>query len=158
MVELLLVLVIIAVFAGTAISRLGHSAGNRSLEAAAQRVCADLELARSKAIALGVSRTVRFTLSTASYTLDAVADINRPGQTYTVDLSQSPYGVSISGTNLDGSDGVTVTFNGYGQPVLASGGSTTRRLEVRLLSRGRTLYVVVDLSTGRTRVETTATN
>jgi prepilin-type N-terminal cleavage/methylation domain-containing protein len=156
LVELLLVLVIIAVCAAMGMGRYSGTIGNQSLEAAARRVCADLELARSKAIALRTSKVVRFTTSTGVYTLEGFADIDRVGQTYTVNLTKAPYEVAISSVNLDGASGAAVTFDAYGRPVLSASGSTSARLQVAIGARGRTLYVVVDSTTGRARVETTA--
>lgn len=158
LIELLLVLVMIAVLAALGATRYANAAGNQSLEAAARRLSADLELARVQAVTMGSSRTVRFVTGTGRYTLDNIADLDHPGQTYAVDLAAAPYEATIGTVNMDGFNGAAITFDAYGRPVLGSGAASGARLFVAIQARGRTLYVLVDSTTGYTRVDTTVGN
>jgi prepilin-type N-terminal cleavage/methylation domain-containing protein len=148
--EVVFVVVLIAIVASIGLGRFSGSVGHHGLEASAQRVMADIELARQKAVALSNSRTVTFSTVNSTYVLNGVTDINRAGQAYTVSLNQAPYEARIQSVSLDGSGGATLTFNGWGQPVLANTSSTTPYLV--LGGRGRSIIIALDPGTGRAYV------
>ncbi len=149
LVELLIVLLVISVVAGIGINRFANSASNQQLDAGVQRVMADIELARAKAIALAANGTVQFDTATGHYTMSQLPDVDRPDQAYTVDLSQDPYRVAITDIDLDGAGSSTLTFDPYGRPVLAASCGTDTPLLVALTVRRRTIVVWVDAATGQ---------
>lgn len=152
--ELVFVLMLISIMAAVGLTRFSGSAGHHGLEAAAQRVIADIELARNKAVALGRTQTVTFTAGSTSYVLDGLPDINSPGQTYATNLGAAPYECSIRSLNLDGVGGLVLTFNPYGRPMLVQGASaSTSILSIGLGGGNRAQTVVVDVLTGRAYVQ-----
>lgn len=108
-----MVLVIIAVVAGIAAPRLANAAANQRAQAAAQRVAADLELARERAKASSAVYAVSFDLPTQTYKLGT------GNSSDTVDLSRSPY--QTQRMTADFSGRAVVSFNAFGVP--DSGGS-----------------------------------
>ncbi|MBI4580991.1 MAG: GspH/FimT family protein [Planctomycetes bacterium] len=147
--ELLVVIVVLAVMATVGISRYAGSVVHHELHAAARRVQADLELARQRAIATGAGQTVQFTAGTGRYSLLGVADINRPGSTYAIDLAGSPYQVTIASANFDGAGASQITFDAYGKPVFAQVLAANVIPSVVLTAGGRTVTVALDPSSGK---------
>ncbi len=153
--EVVMVVALIAIVASIGIGRYAGSAGHHSLEGAARRVIADLELARQKAVALSRSQTVTFSRQTSSYTLDGMGGLNDSGQTYVVDLKLVPYETSIRTVDVDGAGGSILRFDAFGRPVI-SGTVTTPNPELNIVLGGgsRTVKITVDSSTGRAYVGT----
>lgn len=149
LVELMLVIVMLAVLSGLAVGRYGSSIVHHELAAAARRVQADLELCRQQAMAAGASRTATFVPGTGRYSFSELADINRPGQSYTVNLAIAPYEVTISSADFDGAGATTITFDAFGKPVYAQALSDGVVSSVVLSSGDRTVTVSVDPSSGR---------
>ena len=110
--ELVLVVAILAVVAAVAAPRYGRAAARYRAELAAQRIAADLDLARRSARAAGVSRSVVFSVATQSYSLPGQGGMERKSATYTISLASRPYEVRLLTADFGG-DG-TVVFNGYG--------------------------------------------
>lgn len=154
--EVVCVVALIAVLASIGLGRFNGSLSHHGLSAAAQRVVADVELARQKATALGKSQTVTFVKSTAAYTLDGLADINRPELAYTVNLAAVPYECLLGNLDLDGTGGSVLTFNGYGRPILSDGASASiSLLSITLQGGTAARMVLVDVQTGRAYVQNT---
>jgi len=139
LIELLVVLLIMAVLLGVGVRMYGGSTVHHQIEAAADRVQADLALARQSAMATGSARTVQFTPGTGRYTLPDLSSPDRPGLAYSVDLSAPPYEVSIPSADFGGD--ATICFDAYGRP--DSGGSIT------LQAGDRQITLSVSPDTGR---------
>ena len=123
LVELVVVMVIIGVVGAIAIPRFSQATARHQLDAAAQRVMADLELAADRASAARLNTTLTFNTSNDSYSFDTFG-----GEAYTVELGQGPYEVDMTRAKFGTSN--VATFDGYGTPaqtgsvVLSSGDST----------------------------------
>src|SRR5262245_733888 len=114
LIEVLLVVAIIAVFAALAIPRYSNAVHRYRADAAARRINADIAFAQSRARTAGASRSIVFNVGGSSYQIPSEKDLNRSLNTYTVNLAANPYYVSISTVNFSG--GASITFNGYGVP------------------------------------------
>lgn len=110
LVELVLVLVIAGVLAAIAAPRFAQATARKQLEAAADRVIADLNRASTRARAASQATTVRFRLAMDRYEADDTG-----GDAYTVELGEPPYGVDITQARFGST--TTASFNAYGVPV-----------------------------------------
>lgn len=110
LVELILVLVIMGVLAAIAVPRFSQATARQQLEAAADRVVADLNRASTRARAASQTTTVLFNLSSDQYGISAVG-----GQALTVDLSSPPYEVDITSAKFGSYR--YAQFNAFGVPV-----------------------------------------
>lgn len=115
--ELVLVLLILAGLAMLGIPRFAGYLTQRRVDSAAQRVAADLGLARRLAQTSSSSRTVQF--MARGYELVGVKSLDQPTDAYRVVLESEPYRVSVAAADFGGD--TSVTFNGFGTP--DSGGS-----------------------------------
>lgn len=149
LIELLIVIVMLAVLGRLAIGRYGGSIVHHELTSAARRVQADLELCRQQAIAAGANRTAQFTPGTGRYSFPELADINRPGQSYAVDLKPAPYEVIIGSANLDGAGATSIVFDAYGRPVYAQPPADSFVPSIVLSTGDRTRTICVNPSSGR---------
>jgi prepilin-type N-terminal cleavage/methylation domain-containing protein len=124
--ELLLVLAIVAVFAAMAAPRYGRASARYRLDLAARRVATDLRLAQTHAKAASSSRTVMFSAGTEQYQLLNVPALDGAVGSYTVFLSAEPYRVDLVWADFGGA--AQITFNGWGLPgaggtvVISAGG------------------------------------
>lgn len=120
--ELVMVLLIMAVLAGIAAPRFASAAANNRARAAADRIAADLELAREQARATSASCSVAFSTTTESYTIKSANDA------VAVDISRSPYESGIDSADFAGRP--VFSFNAFGVPdtsgtIVVSGGGQT---------------------------------
>ena len=114
LVELVLVLTIVVVVAAIAIPRYSGWQFRYRAEAAARRIEADLTFARTRAKAGSASQFVVFDVDAETYHMPGVADIDRPGSDYEVDLSLGPYHAALISADFGGS--AKLMFDGYGSP------------------------------------------
>jgi prepilin-type N-terminal cleavage/methylation domain-containing protein len=118
MVELVIVMFIMGIFAALTAPAFYDSLLFHRVESAARRVKADLELVRQTARLTSTEQTLTV-LGTTYSASAAVADLDRPTQTYVVDLSKSPYKLNTVSANFGGY--TEVRFNGYGAAVKPDG-------------------------------------
>ncbi len=114
MVELVLVISIMLIVAGMAVPRFANSLTRNRVEAAAQRVVADLSLAQQHARLASVPQSVVFDPASSSYRLSGLPDPDHPGLEYVVQLGAAPYEATLPKINL-GNDS-SITFDAYGVP------------------------------------------
>lgn len=112
LVELLIVVTIMGITAAVAIPSFGDSLAKMNVEAAAERIRADLELARRHAINTSTSQTVEF--DSDGYALLGMDDPDHPGQPYYVNLTGDQYGVTLD--SLDCGGDTKIVFDGFGLP------------------------------------------
>jgi prepilin-type N-terminal cleavage/methylation domain-containing protein len=143
LVELMMVLVIMAMFAALAAPRYANSLSRYRAEAAARRIAADLAMVQARARAAGATRVINFDRTASSYLVAGESDLNKPGKPYLVDLSSDPYYSSIATVSFGGNG--TIAFNGFGVP--SSGGM------VRVRSGIQTCSVTVDDTSGVVTVQ-----
>ena len=120
LVELMIVMVIVAMVAAIAVPRFSQASARQQLSSAADRVVADLEMARTRARAASQTVTVTFSTSSDRYQFNNVG-----GEASVVELGESPYNVSIDRAVFGSNDNIA-SFNGYGVP--ASSGAVTLSL------------------------------
>ncbi len=117
-IELVIVLLIMGILAAVAMPTFVDSLSFCRVESAARRLKADLELVRQTARLKSASQTITFSGST--YTTSAsIKSLDRPQQTYSVNLSDSPFG--LTGVTANFASQQSVSFDGYGKPT--SGGT-----------------------------------
>ncbi|MCA9233915.1 MAG: hypothetical protein KDA44_00490 [Planctomycetales bacterium] len=113
-IDLTISVLILGILAAVASPKFIAALNKQRVEAAAERVRADLQLARTTALALSTSQSVAFDPATETYLAAGLANVNRPGAAYSVDLSDSPYAADIVSADFGGS--ATVVFDHYGAP------------------------------------------
>ncbi|MBU0617194.1 MAG: type II secretion system GspH family protein [Planctomycetes bacterium] len=123
LIELVTVLTIVAILAAMVIPRFGNSIAHQRAEAAAQRIAADLELARQNAMQTSASRTFQFNTATNDYVLRDMLDPDHPdpAKDYRVDLTAEPYAAALVAADFGGDS--KVIFDMHGVP--DSGGQVT---------------------------------
>lgn len=109
LVELVIVLVLVSITAAIAAPRFSQATARQEVKAAADRLVADFNLARTRANAASQPVTITFDLEQSSYSFNASG-----GSAFTVALSESPYNVKISSADFKGAS--QVTFNAFGIP------------------------------------------
>lgn len=112
--ELVLVSVIIVTLTAIAAPRYANSLGRYRAERAAQRIIADLALARERARVSGANRTVSFDPASEQYQLLGISDLNKGAGGYIVDLTAEPYNAELLSVDFGGS--LDAVFDGYGVP------------------------------------------
>lgn len=112
LVELVLVIAIIGIMAAIAAPRYASAVARTRLDNAARRIAADIALTRELAQAASAVRKIDFTIATSSYIITGYADPDRPSQTYSVNLSDPPYGVNMK--NADFGGGPSIEYSGHG--------------------------------------------
>lgn len=147
MLELTLVLAITATLSAIAVPRFARSIARARADAAAARIVADLELARTRARAASRPREVRFTAGASSYVLISEPTATSTGAAYLVDLAASPYSARLTSVTISSAPSAgaavattalsptarTIVFDAFGTPVrgavlLLSVGSERRRI------------------------------
>ncbi len=141
--ELSIVVLIIGILSAVSVPQILESAYYFQAEAAAMRIKMDIEMARRHARRTSTAQPVVFDVSTNSYELTGIADLNRSSQDYTVFLQRAPNNATVYDANFSGfSD---FTFNGFGQP--SSGGA------VIVESGGYTRTILLDAASGKVTVQ-----
>jgi prepilin-type N-terminal cleavage/methylation domain-containing protein len=147
--ELVVVLLICSILAAVALPKYAHGLSQFRVDAAAQRVAADIAFAQRQALVRSMSQAIVFTPSGGSpipnsYSMATVQYVNFAAAGAVVYLAQDPYLVTISSATF-GTTGTTLTFDRYGAP--SSGGT------VVVQAGGYTKTVSVDANTGRATVQ-----
>lgn len=134
--ELILVLSIIAVASAVATSHLSGSISRSRVESAAQRIIADLERARTRAIAQ--SRSVTLTFSRLDYAIAGDVRTSNQAMPSTVKLAEAPYYTQIEFVDFDGA--ASISFDHFGMP--SAGG------KISIVSGVQSRLISVDAGTG----------
>ena len=124
-----MVLAIMGVLAAIATPRISGSMSRARAQSAAKRVAADIEFARSTAIASSASRRVVFSPTRAAYVIPGATSPLNPGSAlYSVRLSQPPYQATMAAvsfgddsarsyaTAFDADPIGEIVFDGFGTP------------------------------------------
>lgn len=135
LIEIMTVVVILAIIGAIAVPRYGRAATRYRVEAAAERLRADLELARESAKRQSRSVAVTFASGANSgYVITGVRDLDgRAANTYRVELWRAPYEVRIE--SVSGLASGNLVFDGFGvsdsAPVVTlAAGAWTRSVAV----------------------------
>jgi prepilin-type N-terminal cleavage/methylation domain-containing protein len=148
MVELVIVMFIMGIFAALTAPAFYDSLLFHRVESAARRVKADLELVRHTARLTSTEQTLTV-LGTTYSASAAVADLDRPTQTYLVDLSKSPYKLTAVAANFGGY--TEVKFNGYGAATKPDGTSLASGTVILTCSNHQ-CTVTLDGTTGQVSI------
>lgn len=132
LVELVLMLAIISILAAIAGPRYVNSLSLYRAQAAAQRIAADINLARWQAHAAS-GQSIVFNLTSNNYSLPGVSGLPGQPSPYTVTLSSDPYGATLTSATFG--SGTTLTYDQYGQPssagtVVVQSGSFSKTVTV----------------------------
>jgi prepilin-type N-terminal cleavage/methylation domain-containing protein len=115
--EMLLAVMVLGIAAAVIMPRYVDFTDCYRLDAAAQRVAADLRGARQFARSRAADCAVAFSLESNSYELVGYRDPDRPGEPYVVALGRSPYSATIASVVLEPSRAERrLTFDMYGAP------------------------------------------
>lgn len=136
MIELLIVVSVLALMAGIAVSLLSPGSSSHAVADAARRIAADVEFARADALAHRSSRTVVFDPPSETYGVHAGAPplwhpvTNTP---YVVDIRSLYGGVDLETASFGGEE--KLQFDGGGKPaaggeIVLRGGSAIWRVRV----------------------------
>lgn len=143
LVEVVLLVVILATAMVIGMGAYSGSITHNELQAAVDRVCLDLALARQHAITTGVGQKVKFEPNDECYSMPDMPDPDRASRTYAVDLSVEPYNADIVSA-VCGADS-EIIFDRYGVP------DSRGRIVLEVGDRRET--VRIDEVTGVIRVE-----
>lgn len=141
--ELMAVVAVIGIFAAIAVPKYAEALARYRVDAAARRVAADLEYARTSARSSSASRSVVFfNPAPNSYSIASVTALYRRPGAYQIALDQEPYRSTLVSANFGGD--ATVVFNGFGVP--DTGGTVVVRCGTT------TKTVSMDAQTGKTTI------
>lgn len=121
LVDTVITVMIIGILAAVATPKFVDAMLYHRAVAAARRVKADLEWSRRQAISGSSAVSVQFDSATERYAIPALPDLDRPGQSYLVDLTSCPYSAEIVSASCGGDE--ELIFDRYGSP--DSGGTIT---------------------------------
>lgn len=133
LVEMIVVVVIMGIFASVSIPRYASFISNQRVEAAVRKIKMDLQYAKNRAKVSSLSRTVEFDVPGNVYRIIGEFDIDHPDTPYLVSLSSAPYNAQL--VSVDFNSTTTVTYDGYGVPdnngtIIISVGNITETIYV----------------------------
>lgn len=143
LVELVIVLAIVAVFAAVAVPKYSQSLARYRADATARRVVADLDRGRAKAASSSQSWVVNIDLAKHELIIPGAGDLDTGTDDYVARLAEAPYEAKIVSANFGG--GVAVTFDGFGVP--DNGGS------VVVKAGGEQRTITLDAQSGKASVQ-----
>jgi prepilin-type N-terminal cleavage/methylation domain-containing protein len=157
LVELVLVVCIMAVAAAMAVPRFASAVTRNRVDAASNRVVADLALAQRHARLSSAGQHVLFDCTTSSYRLPGLADPDHPNSEYEVRLADPPYEATLGNIVLGGNS--ELIFDPYGVPntsgsVAVQCGEFSRVISIDAI--GRT--TIADGSSGQAAVAAALTS
>ena len=139
LVDLVISVLLMGILTATAAPRFAAVLERYRAQAAAERIQADLNLAREAAVSSSATVTIKFAPSTDNYNIPDLAHLDASGETYVVELTGAPYWARLNGADLGGD--LILLFNRFGAP--DSGGTIT------VQSGSAVQTVTVDPDTGR---------
>ena len=142
LIELTIVILIVAILASASAPRFSAAIHRQRAEAAAQRIRADLLRLQSHAIASSTNQVASFSEVSNTYTMSGVESLNRPDQTYYVDLGSAPYHASILSVSL-GMDS-EIEFDRFGKP--DSGGT------ISVVCGGTQQFITIENDSGEVTI------
>jgi prepilin-type N-terminal cleavage/methylation domain-containing protein len=118
LIEVVLVVAIVAVFAAMAMPRFAASNDRYRVDLAARKLIADIQYIRSVARARGTITTLTFDAAGTSYSLGGVTDAGTPVSAQTIRLDEPPFSCKATTTLklAAGTSTSVVSFNAFGIP------------------------------------------
>ena len=115
LIELVIVMVIVSTVGAIAIPRYGRAVAHYRLSSSLNRVVADINAARSLAMATSKTQTITFSAFSNTYTVTGLKSLENNPSIYTTNLSAEPYNANITFVSF-GFLQQTVSFDAYGTP------------------------------------------
>lgn len=112
--ELLMVIAIMAIFAAMAVPRYADAAARFRADAAARRIAGDLGLARGEARAASQTKTVTFDVNSDRVSIAGIGGLDSASSPYVTSLGEEPYRAALVSADFGGD--AEVVFDGYGVP------------------------------------------
>jgi prepilin-type N-terminal cleavage/methylation domain-containing protein len=119
LVELVIVMVVMAVFAAVAVPRVSGSVNRYRADLLAARVAADLVRLQRQARKTSATLSMKFDAASELYATEGLADPDRPGATLVVAADQEPYSGDLVSAAFGTPIVPIVQFNGHGLPAAA---------------------------------------
>jgi Tfp pilus assembly protein FimT len=119
LIELAVVVFILGILAAVAAPRYGDSVSRYRVDAAAQRIAAELERARQTAQTKSQTVSIAFNTAGENYTVTGVRSLDGNTATYTVNVPTNFPNTDVTAASFGGD--AVLLFNGFGIP--DSGGS-----------------------------------
>jgi Tfp pilus assembly protein FimT len=143
LIETAMVVVIVGIVAAIAMPRYTNSLYSYRATMAANKIAADLTMARNDAFVSGSHRTVTFDQTNNQVTLTGVPDPNKKANANTVvNFAGAPYYAKLGSSTFTGN---SFSFDGYG---MAGGGG-----QVTVSAGSYTKTIVVDAGSGKVSVQ-----
>ena len=143
--ELVIVMAIIGIIAAIAQPHVANAGNFLRVNQAAQRIAADIAMAKRQARLAGAAVTVSFAPDTNSYAISGITALAGKSGPYIVVLSEEPYKCQLSAVDCDGN--TNLVFNGFGEVI---SGAPANLLVVRH-SCQRT--ITINQTTGYTKIQ-----
>lgn len=151
LVELTIVVLLMGVMAAVATPAFSGALAQNRVNAVAERLAADLNLARRHAMSASVNQEVQFLTGPFRYTMPGLEDIDHSSQDYEVVVSENAGGITAFTASFDGT--TNVSYGVYGQPLAGSPLVPLVSGSVVVASGSVQKTVVVDTVTGEARVQ-----
>ena len=143
LIELIAVVTIVGTLTAVALPRFAASLNRYRADAAARRIAADIDRLRLAARRTSTQQSIVFNVAGNSYSSTGMTNLDHPGSSFSVLLSDAPYQATLSQASFG--SGSTLTFNGYGIP---SAGGTV------VIQSGATSHTItVDANTGKAAIQ-----
>lgn len=113
-VDAVIMVFVVGILAAVTTPRFVDSLNRQRCLAAAERVRADLEYARSAAIARSRSVTVSFDVASSTCQVSEVQGLRQSSEAYATSLADTPYSASLVSADFDGAS--QVVFDQFGEP------------------------------------------
>jgi prepilin-type N-terminal cleavage/methylation domain-containing protein len=113
--ELLVVVTVVAIVGKIALPRYANAVANARLNAALNRITADINMARSQAMTTSAPITISFNSNANTYTISGIKSLDNRSANYTVNLGSDPYYADLTSVSF-GASLQSVTFDAYGVP------------------------------------------
>jgi prepilin-type N-terminal cleavage/methylation domain-containing protein len=115
LIELILVVLIVSVMAAVAAPKYAESLASFRIQGVAQRIAADIRQARRYAQQNSSTQWIIFNVTTNSYVLTDINNVDRPSQTYQLSLANPEYECEL--VSADFNSTAILTFDIFGRPL-----------------------------------------
>lgn len=150
MLEVTIAVLIMGIMAAVAAPRFTEALAVNRVNAVAERLVADLNLARRHAMSASVNQEVRFLATPFRYDMPGLEDIDHSSTDYEVVLADNVGGITGFTASFDGE--TTVTYDVHGQPFTGSPLAALVSGSIVVQSGGVQTTVVVDPVTGEASI------
>lgn len=115
LIELTIVILVLGILSAVSVPRFTDSLRQYRVQAAADRIVADLARTQAAAYGSSASKTITFNVSAGSYQVTGVKSLDHSSSAYSVELTQDPYQCTLVSV-WDQIGMQSLIFDGYGLP------------------------------------------